>query len=130
MTEKLIRTNLQGPLAATILFAAAAVTLPAMHAQVQAQQPSYPAPSGGFNAPAAQFQLPPLPAPQAITPNGSVVEDVIARVNDQVITRSEFEKARQQMVEDANRGGVPQAELDDRLHNLLRDMIDQQLLLS
>ncbi len=130
MTEKLIRTNLQGPLAAMIVFAAAAVTLPAVHARAQSPQPKYPVPSGGFNAPAPQFQLPALPIPQAITPNGSVVEDVIARVNDQIITRSEFQKAREQMADEANRSGAPQAELEDRLHNLLRDMIDQQLLLS
>jgi peptidyl-prolyl cis-trans isomerase SurA len=59
-----------------------------------------------------------------------VVEDVIARVNDQIITRTEYERARQQMMEQARQENVPQADADEKLHDLLRDMIDQQLLLS
>jgi peptidyl-prolyl cis-trans isomerase SurA len=128
MTEKLTRTNLQGPLAAIVVLAVAAVAMPSTYAQTQ--QPNYQVPSGTFTPGAGQFQLPPLPSPAPITPNGSVVEDVVARINDQVITRSEFEKARDQMVQEAQQQNTPQSELDDHLRNLLRDMIDQQLLLS
>jgi len=52
-------------------------------------------------APAPQLQLPPLPATTPITPNGSVIEDVIARINDQIITRTEYERSRQQLMEQA-----------------------------
>jgi peptidyl-prolyl cis-trans isomerase SurA len=96
-----------------------------------AQTPTYQAPKGGFNAPPApQLQLPPLPTPVAITANGKVVEDVIARINDRIITRSEYERAREQLVAEAQQQQAPPAETEDRLNNMLRDMIDQQLLLS
>jgi peptidyl-prolyl cis-trans isomerase SurA len=106
----------------------AAVALAA--ATLAAQAPQYPVPSGGFNAPTQQLQLPALPTPVAITPNGQVVEDVIARINDAIITRSEYERSEQQLLQDGQQQNVPAAELEDRLHNLLRDMIDQQLLLA
>ena len=54
----------------------------------------------------------------------------MARVNDQIITRTEYERAREQMMEQARQENVPQADAEDKLHDLLRDMIDQQLLLS
>lgn len=111
-----------------LLVAASLVATLAVAPAIRAQQ------SGGFQPPAfgqpQKLQLPTLPKPQAITPNGEVVEDVIARVNDQIITRSEYERAQQQLVEDGNRAHAPESDVEDRLHNLLRDMIDQQLLLS
>jgi peptidyl-prolyl cis-trans isomerase SurA len=108
--------------AAALLFAAAPV---ASHAQA--------APRGGFsgtfpNAPTVQ--VPQLPTPTAITPNGKVVEDVIARVNDQIITRSEYQRSQEQMVQDAQRQNASPSDVQESLHNLLRDMIDSQLLIS
>jgi peptidyl-prolyl cis-trans isomerase SurA len=104
---------------------------PCLLAQVNAQQPTYPVPGGGMTtAPQPRLQLPPLPATAPITPNGSVVEDVIARVNDQIITRTEYERAREQLMEQARQENVPQSDAEAKLHDLLRDMIDQQLLLS
>src|SRR6185437_5558651 len=50
------------------------------------------------------------------------------RVNDQIITRTEYERARQQLMEQARQENVPQADAEEKLHDLLRDMIDQQLL--
>ena len=125
MTEKLTRTNLQAPLVATFVLAAAAIALP----MAKAQQSNFPVPTD-LQAPTQQLQLPPLPMPTAITPNGSVVEDMIARVNDQIITRSEYEKARDQLVQDGQQRNIPPAQVEEQSKNLLRDMIDQQLLLS
>jgi peptidyl-prolyl cis-trans isomerase SurA len=99
-------------------------------AQAPAQQGSYPVPGGSFTPTTSTLQLPPLPVTAPITPNGSVVEDVVARINDQIITRSEYEAAREGILHDAEQHGATEAELDDQLQNLLRDMIDQQLLLS
>ena len=80
---------------------------------------------------APQMQVPSLPAPAPITPNGQVVEDVIARVNDQIITRGGVRAQRRATGRrKRSRTTRPAAELEDRLHNMLRDMIDQQLLLS
>lgn len=93
-----------------------------------AQTPRYQSPAATQpNAPSPQISLP-TPAP--ITPNGVVVEDVIVQVNDQIINRSDLERAQQQLQEDAQRANVAPAELADREKTLLRDLIDQQLLLS
>ena len=96
--------------------------------QTQPQRPSYPV-SGGFGAP-APLQLPAMPVTTPITPNGAVVEDVIARVNDQIITRSEYERSEQQLLQESQQHNLSAAEFHDRQQDLLRDMIDQQILLS
>src|SRR5215472_16869984 len=116
--------------AGAVLAASLAAT-PSLLAQVSAQQPRYPVPGGGVTpAPQPQLQLPTLPATTPITPNGSVVEDVVARVNDEIITRTEYERSRQQLMEQARQENVPESDADQKMHDLLRDMIDQQLLLS
>jgi peptidyl-prolyl cis-trans isomerase SurA len=56
------------------------------------------------------------------------VEDVIARVNDQIITRSDVERAQQQFDQDSQ--NMSPADAAAHQQNLLRDLIDQQLLLS
>ena len=75
-------------------------------------------------------QGPYQPQAQASPFNGAVVEDVVARVNDQIITRSDYQRALQQMDADATREGMSQEELADRKKTLLRDLIDKELLLS
>ncbi|HEX4651009.1 MAG TPA: peptidylprolyl isomerase [Granulicella sp.] len=89
-----------------------------------AQAPQYQSP---INEPTPQVTLPVSPA---ITPNGVVVEDVIARVNDQIISRSDLARAEQQLMQDGQQAGATQAQLESRQKDLLRDLIDQQLLLS
>jgi peptidyl-prolyl cis-trans isomerase SurA len=62
--------------------------------------------------------------------NAKVVEDIVARVNDQIITQSDYDRSAEQMrAEGAQQGESPQ-EIDDHEKNLLRDLIDQQLMLS
>jgi len=100
--------------------------VPALTGVAVAQAPRYQSPMTLPTAPQPQI----LPVPAAITPNGAVVEDVIVRVNDQIISRSELERSQEQLVQDGQQGGASPAELADRQKNLLRDMIDQQLLLS
>jgi peptidyl-prolyl cis-trans isomerase SurA len=125
MTEKHTRTNLRGRIAVQSLGFLLIGTVAAT-----AQQRNYPVPSANTFPSAPGLRLPVLPTPTPITPNGAVVEDVIARVNDQIITRSEYERAEQGLLQDAQQQNAPPAEFQDRLNNLLRDMIDQQLLLS
>lgn len=98
--------------------------VPAGFAQSASQTPRSQTP---VNAPVPQVALP-LPAP--ITPNGQVVEDVIVQVNDQIINRSDLERAQQQLQQDGQQSGVSAGEIADRQKTLLRDLIDQQLLLS
>jgi peptidyl-prolyl cis-trans isomerase SurA len=92
-----------------------------------AQAPRYQSPLSVPNEPQQQIAL---PKPAAITPNGSVVEDVIARVNDRIISRSDMERSEQQLAAEDQQNQVSPEEAADRQKNLLRDMIDQQLLLS
>jgi peptidyl-prolyl cis-trans isomerase SurA len=78
------------------------------------------------------------PTPKPVDPNaGKTVEEIIARVNNEIITRSEFDKARQSALEDAkqeceNRCTPEQLQIDieDRQKNTLRDLIDQSLLIQ
>ncbi len=95
-----------------------------LHAQV-VKAPRY---EGGIEAPSFQLALP--PAPPAITPHGTVVEDVVARVNDQIITRSDVERAENQLAQDAQQNKMSAGDLALAQRDLLRDMIDEQLLLS
>ena len=92
-----------------------------------AQAPRYQSPLGVPNAPQQQITLPVTPA---ITPNGTVVEDVVAHVNDLIISRSDVERAVQALQEENQQSNATPAEAAERQKNLLRDMIDKQLLLS
>jgi peptidyl-prolyl cis-trans isomerase SurA len=120
------RTKLSFTAAAVLFVTAGAALLPAA---AQAPQSKYPVPGGAFPA-ASQLQLPKLPAPPPITPNGTIAEDIIVRINDQIITRSEYERSEQQLLQDAQQQNVPPADFQAHLKDLLRDMIDSQLLLS
>ena len=88
---------------------------------------SFPVPGGGYTS---VFQPASLPNATPITPNGTVVEDVIARINDQIITRTEYQRAQDGLVQEAKQENWTPEQFNDKQRNLLRDMIDQQLLLS
>src|SRR5882757_10940002 len=100
------------------------LTLPGV---VQAQAPRYQSPLSAPNAPQPQLTLPVTPA---ISPNGRVVEDVAVHVNDLIISRSDVERAEQALAQENQQAGATAAEAAERQKNLLRDMIDKQLLLS
>lgn len=89
-----------------------------------AQAPRYQGPLSAATQPAA------LPAPTPITVNGTVVEDIIARVNNRIITRSDYERAEREMMQEEQQDNATPAQAAERQKNLLRDLIDQQLLLS
>jgi peptidyl-prolyl cis-trans isomerase SurA len=91
---------------------AAFIALPAF----SSSQTTKPAPT---NPPAQQ-------SPYA----GTVVEDIIAYVNDQIISRSDYERADQQLEAEAKQQNVSPADLEAHRKALLRDLIDTQLLLS
>jgi len=62
----------------------------------------------------------------------TVVEEIIARVNNQIITRSEYQRSKEQLKTEAQQQGGADA---DKLYaarekDVLRDLIDQQLLLE
>jgi peptidyl-prolyl cis-trans isomerase SurA len=75
------------------------------------------------------------PAKPALSGEGKVVEEIVARVNNEIITTSELEKARAAATEDAQQecSGrcTPeqlQVAVEDRQKFALRDLIDQSLL--
>src|SRR5580704_13484333 len=93
----------------------------------------------GMAAPDAKSEKPAKPAvPKTVNPDsGKTVEEIIARVNNEIITRSEYDKARQTAEEDAkaecqNRCTPEQlkTDIDDREKHTLRDLIDQSLLVQ
>jgi peptidyl-prolyl cis-trans isomerase SurA len=94
---------------------------------VQAQAPRYQSPLSVPQAPQPQLTLPVTPP---ITANGVVVEDVVAHVNDLIISRSDVERAEQALADEDRQTNATAAEIADRQKNLLRDMLDKQLLLS
>lgn len=62
--------------------------------------------------------------------SAQVVEDIVAQVNDQIITQSDFNRAEQQLEAEDAQQGLPAMEAEQHKKDLLRDLIDQQLLLS
>jgi peptidyl-prolyl cis-trans isomerase SurA len=61
---------------------------------------------------------------------GAVVEDIIARVNDQIITRSDYERALKELDNEGRQRGLTMQQLSEQHRDLLRNQIDQQLWLS
>lgn len=122
MTVSIFRSR-----SSVLLAAAMCVSLP-LSLRAQMNNPRYQSP--GFEKPNAPSTptAPKLPETAAITPDGKVVEDVIARVNDQIISRSDLERSQGQLAAELAQTHAPDG--DDRMRNLLRDLIDQQLLLS
>jgi len=63
---------------------------------------------------------------------GQVVEEIIARVNSQIITRSEFARSKDQLKDDVKQQRPAEADkvYAEREKDVLRDLIDQQLLIE
>lgn len=76
------------------------------------------------------------PAGSRAQSKGVIVEEIIARVNNQVVTLSDYQKAGQGLAQEVQQdcpNCTPdriQALVKEREKNLLRDMIDQQLLIE
>jgi peptidyl-prolyl cis-trans isomerase SurA len=69
-------------------------------------------------------------APATPPAASKVVEDIVARVNDQIITQSDYDRAAEQLEAEGRQQSVPAQQLAQKKADLLRDLIDQQLLLS
>jgi peptidyl-prolyl cis-trans isomerase SurA len=67
----------------------------------------------------------------AQSPYGGVtVEDIVARVNDQIITQSDYDRAMKEMDTEAKQRGSSMQQISDSHKDLLRELIDRQLWLS
>ena len=136
-----------------VRIAALCAALPLAGMSVLAQEPQQSAPPKPAPAPTLekpgmaapdpksekQSKPPAKPAaPKASNPDsGKTVEEIIARVNNEIITRSEYDKARRTAEEDArheceNRCTPEQlqADIEDREKHTLRDLVDQSLLVQ
>lgn len=102
------------------------------------EQPKMEEPEPADEKKAADVKKPVTPAKPAVKPvpaEGKIVEEIIARVNNEIITRSELEKSRAQAADDAQQDCsgrcTPeqlQVAVEDRQKYALRDLIDQSLL--
>jgi len=64
--------------------------------------------------------------------SAQVVEEIIARVNNQIITHSEYSRSKDQLKDEVKQQDAANADklYSDREKDVLRDLIDQQLLLD
>jgi peptidyl-prolyl cis-trans isomerase SurA len=69
-------------------------------------------------------------ASPALAQQDTVVEEIVARVNNSIITRADLRKNRDQTAQDAKDQNVTQKVVEEREANSLRDLIDQQLLVQ
>ena len=61
---------------------------------------------------------------------GVTVEDIVAHVNDQVITQSDYDRAMKEIDDEAKQHGATMQQISEQHKDLLRSLIDQQLWLS
>jgi peptidyl-prolyl cis-trans isomerase SurA len=61
---------------------------------------------------------------------GVTVEDIVARVNDQIITQSDYDRAMKEMDDGERERGASMQDISAGHKDLLRNLIDQQLWLS
>ncbi len=75
-----------------------------------------------------------IPPPASAGPQspfaGTVVEEPVAFVNDQIISKSDYDRQQQELEATARQQNWTAQQLEDQKKNLLRDLVDQQLLLS
>src|SRR5258708_13677323 len=67
-----------------------------------------------------------------LVPADTVVEEIIARVNNEIITRTEYAHSRDQLKQEAQQQNAANADriVAEKQRDVLRDLIDQQLLLQ
>jgi peptidyl-prolyl cis-trans isomerase SurA len=94
-----------------------------------------PAPAEDKSVPDLKKAPAAKPAVKAAPGEGKVVEEIIARVNNEIITRSELDHARTQAAEEAQQDCSGrcspeqlQVAVEDRQKFALRDLVDQSLL--
>jgi peptidyl-prolyl cis-trans isomerase SurA len=89
---------------------------------------------GAFALGAALLVCPSLALGQANEPEspygGTTVEDIVARVNEQIITKSDYDRAEAELDQEGQQQHASMQEMAAQRKDLLRNLIDQQLWLS
>jgi len=76
-------------------------------------------------------QTPQAKSTEPASPYGGVtVEEILARVNDQIITRGDYDRAMKELDDEARQRGATMQQMSEAHKDLLRNLIDQQLWLS
>jgi peptidyl-prolyl cis-trans isomerase SurA len=68
----------------------------------------------------------------SLSPADTVVEEIIARVNNEIVTRTEYVRSRDQLKQEVQQQDAANADrtFAEKQRDVLRDLIDQQLLLQ
>src|ERR1700684_3524442 len=68
----------------------------------------------------------------SLSPADTVVEEIVARVNNEIVTRTEYVRSRDQLKQEVQQQDAANAdrEFAEKQRDVLRDLIDQQLLLQ
>jgi peptidyl-prolyl cis-trans isomerase SurA len=61
---------------------------------------------------------------------GTTVEEIVARVNNQIISKSDYQRAQNELDQEMRQRGSSMQEISDAHKDLLRNLIDQQLWLA
>jgi peptidyl-prolyl cis-trans isomerase SurA len=81
--------------------------------------------------PQPQPAQPAQPQAQATSSEETVVEEIVARINNNIVTRADLRKAHEQLRSDVSQDpNATQEQIKEHENDLLRDLIDQQLLLQ
>ena len=95
-----------------------------------AQIPSQQAPAQQAQAlPAQQATRPLPPAQRAASQQDTVVEEIVCRVNNSIITRADLQHSKDTYQEEVSKAAADGVEAPKE-QDLLRDLIDQQLLIQ
>jgi len=68
--------------------------------------------------------------PAADTKSDTVVEEIIARIDNHIVTRSEYVRSLEQVKQEAQQQNAPSQDAAARQKDALRDLIDQELLVD
>jgi len=68
----------------------------------------------------------------SLLPADTVVEEIVARINNEIITRTEYTRSRDQLKQEVQQQAPTNADrlFSEKQRDILRDLIDQQLLLQ
>src|SRR5206468_6250992 len=65
------------------------------------------------------------PAEPASPYGGTTVEEIIARVNERIITRSDYDRAQKELDAEGRQRGATMQQISEAHKDLLRNLIDQ-----
>ena len=67
------------------------------------------------------------PSATASPYGGTVVEEIVARVNDQIISKSDYDRSQNELDQEMRQRGSSMQDISDAHKDLLRNLIDQEL---